>query len=277
MNITEGNNYMNNGTKNALITGSSSGIGAAIAVAYAKKGINVGLTYNRHREGGEHTKKLCEAYGVKVELYQAELSDKKQCIQLMENFLRDFKTIDILVNNAGGALKIPAGEFEDLPLDYWDSQIALNLSAAAYCSQYAIRNMKENNIKGNIINISSVHGTVSWVKRKFLPYCAGKGGLDMLTKALAVEVAPYGIRINGIAPGFIMTSVSSRYSDEQMKNFTDYIPANCLGTTDDVVPMALFLAAEENTRFIVGQTFHIDGGQSVTGMIPAMKEDFEKL
>ena len=67
---------MNNGTKNALITGSSSGIGAAIAVAYAKKGINVGLTYNRHREGGEHTKKLCEAYGVKVELYQAELSDK---------------------------------------------------------------------------------------------------------------------------------------------------------------------------------------------------------
>ena len=76
----------------------------------------------------------------------------------------------------------------------------------------------------------------------------------MLTKALAVEVAPYGIRINGIAPGFIMTSVSSRYIDEQMKNFTDYIPANCLGTTDDVVPMALFLAAEENTRFIVGQT-----------------------
>ena len=264
------------GQKNALVTGSSSGIGAAIAIAYAKQGINVGLTYNRRKEGGEETKRICESYGVKAELYQVELSNREECCALMEKFLKDFGTIDILVNNAGGALKIPKGEFEDLPLDYWDSQINLNLNAAAYCSQYAIRNMKQNNIKGNIINISSVHGTISWVKRKFLPYCAGKGGLDMLTKALAVEVAPYGIRVNGIAPGFIKTGVSSRYTPEQTKNFTDHIPAGILGETDDIVPMALFLSDENNTRFIVGQTFHIDGGQSVTGMIVAMKENFER-
>ena len=264
-----------NGKKNALITGSSSGIGAAIAVAYAKRGINVGLTYNRHKEGGEETKRICESYGVKAELYQVQLSDRNECCALMEKFLNDFGTIDILVNNAGGALKIPAGEFDELPLDYWDSQINLNLNAAAYCSQYAVRNMKQNGIKGNIINISSVHGTVSWVKRKFLPYCAGKGGLDMLTKALGVEVAPYGIRVNGIAPGFISTDATTRYTPEQLKDFTDHIPAGKLGCTDDIVNMALFLADEEKTGFIVGQTFHIDGGQSVTGMIANMKENFE--
>ena len=264
-----------NGKKNALVTGSSSGIGAAIALAFAKEGINVGLTYNRHREGGEEILEKCRALGVKAELYKVQLSDRDECCALMEKYLADFGTIDILVNNAGGALQIPAGEFEDLPLDYWDSQIALNLSAAAYCSQYAIRNMKENGIKGNILNISSVHGTVSWVKRKFLPYCAGKGGLDMMTKALGVEVAPYGIRVNGIAPGFIATCATTRYSPEQIKDFTDHIPAGILGCTDDIVPMALFLTDPEKTRFIVGQTFHIDGGQSVTGMIVNMKENFE--
>ena len=129
---------------------------------------------------------------------------------------------------------------------------------------------------GRIINISSVHGKITWVKRKMLPYCAGKAGLNMLTSALGVEVAPYGIRVNGVAPGFIMTGLSSRYTPEQTKAFTDHIPAGVLGTTDDIVPMILFLCDEQNTRFIVGQTFYVDGGQSVTGNIDAIKEDFEK-
>lgn len=263
--------------KNVLITGSSSGIGAAIAVAFAKKGYNVGITYNRRKEGAIETREACRKYGVETEVYQVELSNRNECCQMMEDFLGHFQTIDCLVNNAGGALKIPAGEFEDLPLDYWDSQINLNLNAPAYCSQYAVRNMKENGIKGQIINISSVHGKVSWVKRKFLPYCSGKSGLDMLTKALGVEVAPYGIRVNGIAPGFIMTGISSRYSPEQNKKFMDHIPARIVGTVDDIVPLVMFLADESNTRFIVGQTFYVDGGQSVTGMISTMREEFEKI
>ena len=266
-----------NGRKNALITGSSNGIGAQIAVEFAKNGMNVGLTYRNGKDSVEEIRKTCESYGVKVEVYKVELSDRESTFNLMENFINDFGNIDVLVNNAGGALKIPAGEFEDIPYEYWESQIALNLSAPAYCSQFAIRDMKKNNVHGAIINISSVHGTVTWVKRKALPYCAAKGGLDMLTKAVGVEVAPYGIRVNGIAPGFIATKATTRYTEEQKKKFTDHIPANMLGCTNDIAQMALYLADENNNRFIVGQTFHVDGGQSVTGMIVSMKEEFEKI
>lgn len=180
----------------------------------------------------------------------------------------------VLINNAGGALQIPAGEFEDMPLDYWDKQITLNLSSAAYCAQAAVRNMKENNIPGRIVNISSVHGFISWVKRKFLPYCAAKGGLEMFTKALAVEVAKYGIRVNCIAPGFIMTKLSDRYKPSDLEAFTNRIPVGFLGQTEHIVPAILFMSGEETTRYITGQVLRVDGGQTVTGNIESMKEDF---
>ena len=192
----------------------------------------------------------------------------------MEAFLADFGTIDVLINNAGGALQIPKGEFEDMPLDYWDRQITLNLSAAAYCAQAAVKNMKENSIPGRIVNISSVHGMITWVKRKMLPYCAAKGGLEMFTKALGVEVAKYGIRVNCIAPGLIMTKLADRYKPSDLEGFLNKIPVHFLGQTEHIVPAILFLADEANTRYIVGQILRVDGGQSVSGMIDCMKEDF---
>ena len=261
-------------SKNALITGSSHGIGAATAIALAKEGYNVGITCCKNPEGAEGIRKECLAYGVRAVIYQADLQVRADCERLMEEFLRDFGTVDVLVNNAGGALQIPAGEFEDMPLDYWDKQITLNLSAAAYCSHAAVKNMKENNIPGRIVNISSVHGTISWVKRKFLPYCAAKGGLEMFTKALAVEVAKYGIRINCVAPGFIMTKLSDRYKPQDLEAFKNRIPVGFLGQTEHIVPAILFMAGEETTRYITGQILRVDGGQTVTGNIESMKEDF---
>ena len=261
-------------TENVLVTGSSHGIGAAAAVAFAEKGCNVGVTYCKDPAGAEETAAKCRAFGVRAEIYHADLSVREDCVSLMERFLTDFGTIHVLVNNAGGALKIPAGEFEDLPLDYWDSQIALNLNAAAYLSQGAVRNMKENGIPGRIVNIGSIHGHVSWVKRKMLPYCAAKGGIEMFTRALAVEVAKYGIRVNCVAPGLIMTKISSRYRPEDLEGFRNKIPANFLGQTEHVVPAILFLADEAASRYIVGQILTVDGGQSVSGIIDCMKENF---
>ena len=260
--------------ENVLITGSSHGIGAAAAVAFAEKGMNVGITYNKTPDGAKAVQEKCLSYGVKAEIYPVDLSDRADCVSLMERFLRDFGTIHVLVNNAGGALKIPSGEFEDMPLDYWDSQIALNLNAAAYLSQGAIRNMKENGIPGRIVNIGSIHGTVTWVKRKMLPYTAAKGGLQMFTKSLGVEVAKYGIRVNCIAPGLIMTKLADRYKPSDLEGFLNKIPVGFLGKTEHIVPAILFLSDEANTRYIVGQTLTVDGGQSVSGIIDCMKEDF---
>lgn len=261
-------------SKNALITGSSHGIGAATAIALAKEGYNVGITYCKNPEGAQQIQTQCLAHGVKAEIYGADFQVREDCERLMEEFLADFGTIDVLINNAGGALQIPKGEFEDMPLDYWDKQITLNLSSAAYCAQAAVKNMKENNIPGRIVNISSVHGFISWVKRKMLPYCAAKGGLEMFTKALAVEVAKYGIRVNAVAPGFIMTKLSDRYKPEDLEAFENRIPVGFLGQTEHIVPAILFMAGEESTRYITGQVLRVDGGQTVTGNIESMKEDF---
>ena len=260
--------------ENVLVTGSSHGIGAASAVAFAEKGYNVGVTYCKDPAGAEEVAKKCRAFGVRAEVYRADLSLREDCVALMEAFLRDFGVIHVLVNNAGGALKIPAGEFEDLPLDYWDSQIALNLNAAAYLSQGAVRNMKENRIPGRIVNIGSIHGHVTWVKRKMLPYCAAKGGIEMFTRALAVEVAKYGIRVNCIAPGLIMTKISARYKEKDLEGFLNKIPAGFLGQTEHIVPAILFLADEASSRYILGQILTVDGGQSVSGIIDCMREDF---
>lgn len=261
-------------SKNALITGSSNGIGAATAITLAKEGYNVGITYCKNPEGAKAIQAKCLEFGVEARIYGSDFQVREDCEKLMADFLADFGTIDVLINNAGGALQIPAGEFEDMPLDYWDKQITLNLSSAAYCAQAAVKNMKENNIPGRIVNISSVHGFISWVKRKFLPYCAAKGGLEMFTKALAVEVAKYGIRVNCIAPGFIMTKLSDRYKPEDLKAFENRIPVGFLGQTEHIVPAILFMAGEETTRYITGQILRVDGGQTVTGNIESMKEDF---
>ena len=139
--------------RNVLVTGSSHGIGAATAIAFAKQGCNVGIVYCKTKEGAEQTAAACREYGGDIQIFKADLSVRAECEKLMADFLEHYKTIDVLINDAGGALKIPKGEFVDMPLDYWDSQIALNLNAAAYLTQGAIRNMKENNIPGRIVNI----------------------------------------------------------------------------------------------------------------------------
>lgn len=261
--------------RNILITGSSHGIGAAAAIAFAREeGANIGITCNKNPTGAEDTARKCEAFGVKTKIYQGDIGKHDHCKAMIEDFIQTFGKIDVLVNNAGGALQIPGGatgEFKDMPMEYWDDQMALNLNAAAYCSRYAVADMVAKGTKGRIINISSVHSRVSWVHRRMLPYSAAKGGLNMFTSALAVEVAKYGITVNGIAPGFIFTKLSDRYSPHDLAGFRHKIPVGHGGTVDDITPMILFLADLEKSKFIVGETIFIDGGQSVDGSIESIE------
>lgn len=262
--------------KKVLITGASHGIGAATALAFAEKGCAVGINYNKNPEGAEEVAEKIRKAGGKAEIFQADVAEADQAEGMVRDFIEKFGGIDILINNAGGALKIPRGDFADMPLEYWDYQIRLNLSAAAYTAHTAIKYMRENSIRGRIINVSSIHSIVTWVKHKMLPYSPAKAGLNMLTKALAVESAKYGIAVNGIAPGFIMTKLSARYSEADMAAFLRKIPLGRLGKVDDITPMMLFLADWEKSGFITGQTFVIDGGQSVDGGIDSMLDSYEK-
>lgn len=263
--------------RNILITGSSHGIGAGCAVAFARdEGANIGICGNKSPEGAEEVARQCEAYGVKTKIYLGDVGNHDWCKATMEDFIRTFGKIDVLINNAGGALQIPGGskgEFKDMPMEYWDSQIALNLNSAAYLSRYAVEDMIEKKTEGRIVNISSIHGQVTWVHRRMLPYSAGKGGLNMFTKALGVEVAKYGIRVNAVAPGLIFTKVISRYSDKDLQSFAHKIPVGRGGTVEEIVPMIQFLADVEKARFIVGQVICVDGGQSSDGSIESMNFD----
>ena len=260
--------------RNILITGSSHGIGAGCAVAFARDaGAHIGITCNRNPAGAEAVAAACEKYGVKTKIYAGDVGNHDHCRAMVEDFVKTFGKIDVLVNNAGGALQIPGGptgEFKDMPMEYWDSQIALNLNAAAYCARYAVADMVEKKTEGRIVNISSVHGQVTWVHRRMLPYSAGKGGLNMFTKALGVEVAKYGIRVNCVAPGLIFTKLAERYSKEDIASFSRKIPVGRGGTVEEIVPMIQFLADVEKTRFIVGQVICVDGGQSCDGSIESM-------
>ncbi|MBP3359407.1 MAG: SDR family oxidoreductase [Clostridia bacterium] len=263
--------------RSVLISGASHGIGAAAAIEFAKNGYDVGINGNKNPKAAEEVAKECMKYGVKAEIFIGDVGKHDVCKKIMEDFIGCFGRIDVLVNNAGGALNIPGGpngEFKDMPMEYWDEQIALNLSSAAYLSRYASEDMINKGIKGSIINISSIHSRVTWVHRRMLPYSAGKSGLNMLTKALGVELIRYGINVNGIAPGLIFTKIADRYNEEELKSFSRKIPYGNGGTVDDIVPMIMFLADKEKSKFIVGQTIFIDGGQSVDGSIESMNFEF---
>ncbi len=259
--------------KSVLITGSSHGIGAACALAFAREGYDVGVNYNRSPEDAMQVAEQCRAAGADVQVYQADVSLHEDCVRMLRDFIGHFGKIDVLVNNAGGALKMPRGGFVDMPMDYWDKQIDLNLNAAAYCSQEAARDMIAKGVHGAIINISSVHSQVTWVRRKALPYSAGKAGLNMFTKSIGVELIRYGINVNCIAPGLVYTKIMSRYSDKDIEGFNRKIPAGFGGQPEDIVPMVLFLADKSKSRFIVGQTIFIDGGQSIDGAIDNMLDE----
>jgi len=259
--------------KTALITGASRGIGAGCALAFAREGYNVGINHRSSAEDAESIAQQCRNLGVEAEVFAADVANSTEAQTMVESFVARFGRIDVLVNNAGGALRMPQGGFIDMPLEYWDSQIALNLSAASYCTQAAARSMVALGVHGAVINISSIHGDVTWVRRKSLPYSAAKGGLNMMTKSLAVELIAHGINVNGIAPGLIHTKALDRYTERDLNGFNRKIPFGGGGTPSDIAEVAVFLADKDKSRFIVGQTITVDGGQSIDGSIDAMLDD----
>ncbi|HTQ59793.1 MAG TPA: 2-dehydro-3-deoxy-D-gluconate 5-dehydrogenase KduD [Candidatus Solibacter sp.] len=240
--------------KNALVTGSHRGIGAAIAVALAGAGANVGC-HGRSPEPGMVCDEI-RAAGRKTFYCAADLADPKASSQLIDKTLSEFGSIDILVNNAGVIRRAPAVEY---PEEFWDELIAVNLTSVFRLSQLAARNMLDRAKGGKIVNIASV---LSFQGGILVPaYAAAKGGVAQLTKALANEWASKGINVNAIAPGYMATDNTEALRNDPVRSrqILDRIPAGRWGEPGDIGGAVIFLCSSASD-YVHGHVLAVDGG-----------------
>jgi 2-dehydro-3-deoxy-D-gluconate 5-dehydrogenase len=240
--------------KNALVTGSSRGLGAAIAIAFAEAGANVGC-HGRSAEGSA-TSETIRKMGRKSFYLAGEMSDPKLYPGLIEKTVAEFGSIDILVNNAGMIRRAPAAEYS---LSDWDELIAVNLTAVFRLSQLAGQDMLKRGARGKILNIASL---LSFQGGILVPaYAAAKGGVAQLTKALANEWASKGINVNAIAPGYMATdnTTALRQDPQRSRQIMERIPAGRWGEANDVAGAAVFLCSSASD-YIHGHVLAVDGG-----------------
>jgi 2-deoxy-D-gluconate 3-dehydrogenase len=240
--------------KNALVTGSHRGLGAAIAVALAKAGANVGC-HGRDPQPAPACEEI-RAAGCQTFYCSADLANPKSCAELIAKTISEFGSIDILVNNAGTIRRSPAAEY---PAEYWDELIAVNLTAVFKLSQLAGRHMLEGGKGGKILNIASL---LSFQGGILVPaYAAAKGGVAQLTKALANEWAAKGINVNAIAPGYMATDNTEALRSDPVRNrqILERIPAARWGEPGDIAGAAIFLCSSASD-YIHGHVLAVDGG-----------------
>jgi glucose 1-dehydrogenase len=244
--------------RTAVVTGSGTGIGSAIATRFAHCGANVVLDYHddQDRPDAERVFNAIRAGGGAVELVQADVSQEKDADALIAAAVARFGGIDILVNNAGIEHDCPA---VDLPLDVWERIIGVNLTGAFLCARAAARQMIAQNRGGRIINISSVHEDLAMPNNA--AYSASKGGIRMLMRTLALELAKHAITVNDIGPGAIATPINRdvRRDPEEEKKLLAEIPLGRVGQPDEVAGLAAYLASNA-AAYVTGATFFIDGG-----------------
>jgi glucose 1-dehydrogenase len=242
--------------KVAVVTGSSSGIGAAIAQAFAAEGAAVVVNYSRHEDPAQKVLDQIERAGGRGVVVGADVSDPKEVEAMVQQAVTAFGRLDIMVNNAGMERKMP---FLETPFEVWQETIAVNLTGAWLGCQAAAKQMVAQGDPGRIINVSSVHEDLAMPTNS--PYCATKGGVRMLMRTLAVELAPHEITVNNIAPGAIDTPMDAPLKQDQhlMKQLLSEIPLGRMGKPEDVANMALFLASEDSS-YVTGSTLFVDGG-----------------
>lgn len=239
--------------KTALVTGSSRGIGRAIALELGRQGVNVAVNYAGSEDKAAEVVSELEAIGVKAIKIRANVADEADVKAMVKEVVTTFGGLDILVNNAGITrdnliMRMKEEDFDDV--------IETNLKGAFLCTKAVARQMmKQRN--GRIINISSIVGVSGNAGQA--NYVAAKAGMIGLTKSSAKEFATRNILVNAIAPGFITTEMTDVLTDEQKSGILTNIPLQKLGEPEDIANVVCFLASE-SAKYITGQTIHVDGG-----------------
>jgi len=238
--------------KVALVTGSSRGIGKAIALRLAKEGANIAINYLKNKEQAENVAKEAEKHGVKAKIYQADVSNYQEVEEMIQKIVNDFGTIHILINNAG----IIPQHFSilDIPVEEWDKILAVNLTGAFNCTKAAIPIMMKNG-EGKIINLSSVAGKMGGTVGPH--YAASKAGIIGMTFSLAQELLKYNITVNAIAPGPIETEMIKSLPEERKKKILSRVPMGRLGKPEEVAETVVFLI---KCDYITGEVIDINGG-----------------
>ena len=240
----------------ALITGASSGIGRATAVAMAREGARVAVNYLKNQKGAEETVEAISKAGGEAVAIRADVTRQVEVQSLVAEVRKQFGRIDILLNNAGDL--IARRTLVDMTEEYWDQIMDLNLKSVFLCTQAVWEEMAARK-SGIIINVSSIAGRNGGGPGAGV-YATAKGALITYTKALAKELIPHGVRVNGINPGVIATPYHERFSPpEYMAKMVANIPQGRPGTADEIADVILFLASPA-ARYILGETIEVNGG-----------------
>ena len=242
--------------KVAIVTGAATGIGSAIVRGMAKEGASVVVDYVGDSKLADGVVETIRSSGGKAMAVEADVSNPEQASSLVQQSVKALGRLDIFVNNAGIEHKYP---FVDYPYEMWQKIIAVDLTGPFLCAQAAAKAMIQQGSGGRIINVSSIHEDLPMITNA--PYCAAKGGLRMLMRTIAVELAPHKITVNNIAPGAIFTPIDADVEANVTieKELMAEIPLGRWGKPEEVAGLAIYLASDE-AAYSTGSTFFIDGG-----------------
>ncbi len=250
----------------ALVTGASSGIGKGVALALGEAGADVVVNYRSGEEAANQVVEKIEASGSRAIAIQADVSQEDQVTAMFERMTDEFGTTDILVNNAGLQLDAP---FDEMTLRQWNGVISVNLTGQFLCAREAVREFKRRGVvpevscaAGKIICISSVHELIPWAGH--VNYAASKGGVMLMMKSIAQEMAPYRIRVNSVSPGAIRTPINTAAweTPEAYDKLMELVPYNRIGEVEDIGRAAVWLASDESD-YVNGASLYVDGGMTL--------------
>jgi glucose 1-dehydrogenase len=240
----------------ALVTGAGSGIGHAIAERFGAEGASVCINYLGYAEGAQElAQKLTEQRRKSIAV-EGDVTNREQVQSMMDRTVSELGGLDILVNNAGIEKSVP---FLDIDDQTWETIVSVDLRGVFICSQVGGRAMRDSGKGGSIINISSIHEDYTFPG--YTPYCAAKGGVRMLMRNAALELAKHKIRVNNIAPGAIATPINegTLHDPEKLEALRNIVPLGGMGQPSQVASVAVFLASDESS-YVTGSTYYVDGG-----------------